>query len=76
MEQADVLAKLGRLFVDLGATEEMSERMAGQLWKRSLQIAEERDVKQVVALDQLIRLTISGSQGVGPQGLADDGDSR
>ena len=76
MEETDVLENLSRLFVRLGATDEAAGRMAAQLWKRSAQIAEERDVKQVVALDQLIRLTISGSQGVGPQELADGGDSR
>ena len=76
MEKADVLKNLAHLFARLGATEEMAGRMAAQLWKRSAQIARERDVKQVVALDQLIRLTVSGSQGVGPQELADDGDLR
>ena len=63
LEESVVLEKLTQLFQRLGATPEAADRMASQLWKRSAQIAQERDVTQVVALDRLIKLTISGSQG-------------
>lgn len=63
LEESVVLEKLTQLFERLGAERGAAARMASQLWKRSAQIAQERDVKQVVALDRLIKLTISGSQG-------------
>jgi hypothetical protein len=62
-EEVRVVDMLTRLFSGLGADGKAARGMARQLWKRSAQIALERDVKQVEALDALIRLTISGSQG-------------
>lgn len=67
-----VIESIIRLFKGLGAPEKQAEVMAAQLWKRSAQIALERDVKQVVALNELLNLAISGSQGMGPQDPASD----
>lgn len=72
LDQADVVENISRLFAQLGATPEQAKTMARQLWKRSLQIAQERDVKQVVALNELLSLAVTGSQGMGPQDLASD----
>lgn len=69
LKEVDVLEKLTRLFCDLGSPQEQANVMAKQLWKRSSQVARERDVKQVVALNELLSLAISGSQGIGPQDI-------
>ncbi len=48
----------------LGASPEQARTMARQLWKRSEQIARERNIKQVEAMDHLLRLMVRGRQGV------------
>lgn len=72
--EEDVVAGLARVAEGLGASAGQAQVMARQLWKRSLQIAEKRGIKQVDALEELLRLMISGSQGVGPEKSNDDGD--
>ncbi len=48
----------------MGAPAQQADVMARQLWKRSLQIADERGIKQAEALDHLLRVMISGREGV------------
>ena len=72
--EAFVVEKIGRLMRSLGADEKQAGVMARQLWKRSAQIAQERDVKQVQALEGLLKLMISGSQGMEPQDPAQQKD--
>ncbi|GHC12427.1 hypothetical protein [Cerasicoccus arenae] len=50
----------------LGAPEAQARTMARQLMKRSEQISRERGIKRVEALDHLLSLLISGSQGINP----------
>ena len=70
--ERDVVEKITRLFGGLGAPQEQAKVMALQMWKRSAQLAQERDVKQAVALNDLLDLAISGSQGIGPQDITPD----
>lgn len=50
----------------LGSPLAQAERMATQLLKRSEQLAAERSITQVEALDHLLRLMISGRNGTEP----------
>lgn len=57
---------LTKLCMKLGADETQARTMARQLLKRSEQIAEERGIKRVEAMEHLLTLLISGSQGINP----------
>lgn len=57
---------LTQLCQRLGANEEQARTMARQLLKRSEQIAQERGIKRVEAMERLLSLLISGSQGQTP----------
>jgi len=57
---------LTRLCQRMGAPEAQARTMARQLLKRSDQIAQERGIKRVDALEHLLRLLISGRQGETP----------
>lgn len=57
------LSNLEKLCENLGASPEQAPVMARQLWKRSEQIALERNIKQVEAMDHLLRLMVRGRQG-------------
>jgi hypothetical protein len=58
--------QLTEVFKRLGAPPGQAATMARQLWKRSGQIAVERQIPRVEALDHLLRVTISGVQGEVP----------
>ncbi len=73
-EEETVVENLARMAERLGASRGQAEVMARQMWKRSVQLAEERQIKQVEALDGLLRLMISGSQGRGPEEASNDED--
>jgi len=55
--------QLTELFKSLGANEETAKTMAIQLLKRSEQIAGERSVTKLEALEYLIRVTLAGRDG-------------
>ncbi|MDP0498392.1 MAG: hypothetical protein Q7Q73_19545 [Verrucomicrobiota bacterium JB024] len=57
------LKSLVALCENMGASPEQALTMARQLWKRSEQIACERNIKQVEAMDYLLRLMVRGRQG-------------
>ncbi|MGE9296836.1 MAG: hypothetical protein ACQKBV_11155 [Puniceicoccales bacterium] len=50
----------------LGSPEAQARTMARQLLKRSEQIAQERGIKRVEAMEHLLSLLIRGSQGETP----------
>lgn len=58
------LQKITELCERLGAEKAQAETMARQLLKRAEQMAEERQIDRLEALDYLLRVTISGRQGV------------
>lgn len=66
----------------LGATSGQAPVLAAQLLKRSEQMATERSIKQVEALEYLLRVMVSGRQGIAlgespPQkGSSPDDDSK
>lgn len=60
---SEPLDSLVRLCENLGAPPEQARTMARQLWKRSEQIALERNIKQVEAMDHLLKLMVRGRQG-------------
>lgn len=57
---------LTRLCMRLGSSEAQARTMARQLLKRSEQIARERGIERVEAMEHLLSLLISGSQGQTP----------
>lgn len=57
---------LTKLCMKLGSEEAQARTMARQLLKRAEQIARERGIKRVEAMEYLLTLLISGSQGVNP----------
>lgn len=64
------------LCMRLGSPQKQAETMARQLLKRSEQLAAERNIKQVEALDYLLKLMISGRQGVVWTDTASEGASK
>ncbi|MCC5841538.1 MAG: hypothetical protein JJT96_15595 [Opitutales bacterium] len=60
------MAQLTEVFRRLGAPPAQAATMARQLWKRSGQLALERDIPRVEALEHLLRLAISGVHGEAP----------
>ena len=73
MEEAQQhIEELKAVLIRLGAEPSQAGVMAAQLWKRSAQMAHERGIKQVEALDYLLRLTVSGRQGIPPSEVSDE----
>jgi len=66
MNREEMIEKLTTICRSLGAAEEQAPVMAAQLWKRSLQIAMERDIEQAQAMDHLLSLMISARNGCAP----------
>jgi hypothetical protein len=59
----DEVVKISRIFVNLGAPVERSEVMALQLLKRAGQIATERGVPKVEAVETLLKQVVEARQG-------------
>ena len=55
--------KLTLLLRNLGAEESAAKVMANQLLKRADQLAKERSISRVEALDYLLKVTIAGREG-------------
>jgi hypothetical protein len=55
--------QIARLFQELGATEQQAQVMAAQLLKRAEQLAEERNVSRVEAMEYLLKVAVAGHQG-------------
>ncbi|MBX3737642.1 MAG: hypothetical protein KF715_13175 [Candidatus Didemnitutus sp.] len=67
----DELAKLTALCRSLGAsTEAQADTMARQLQKRADQLAAERGLTRVAAMEHLLNLVIHGRRGETPPGFA------
>lgn len=67
----DELAKLTALCRNLGAaTEAQAETMARQLQKRADQLAAERSITRVAAMEHLLNLVVHGRRGETPPGFA------
>lgn len=62
-EPEDEVVKISRIFVNLGAPVERSEVMAIQLLKRADQIADERGVPRVEAVESLLKQVVEARQG-------------
>lgn len=66
----DELAKLTALCRNLGAaTDAQAETMARQLQKRANQLATERGLTRVAAMEHLLNLVIHGRRGEAPPGF-------
>ena len=57
------VAKVARIFTNLGAPETQAQVMAAQLLKRAGQIAEERGISKVEAAETLLKQVIEARQG-------------
>ena len=57
------LDELTALCKKLGADPVQAETMARQLMKRSLQIAEKRNIDQIQAMDYLLKVIVHGRMG-------------
>ncbi|HLP24691.1 MAG TPA: hypothetical protein VK477_03360 [Acidobacteriota bacterium] len=66
----DELAKLTRLCRNLGAsTDAQAETMARQLQKRADQLAAERGITRVAAMEHLLTVMVHGRRGETPPGF-------
>lgn len=66
----DELAKLTQLCRNLGApTDVQAETMARQLQKRADQLASERGIARVAAMEHLLTLMVHGHRGETPPGF-------
>ncbi len=72
---SDEVKQVAQLFVRMGAGAESAEVMARQLLKRADQIAVERGIERVEALDSLLRSAIRGREGLPPSDLPSFGAS-
>lgn len=64
MEDVDPqLDAIGALFINMGASESQAKVMAAQLLKRAGQIAAERQLSEVEAVEILLRQVIEARQG-------------
>lgn len=59
----DEVEQVSTMLQQMGASEAQARVMAGQLLKRAAQIAEERGIKKVAALAELLQLVRSGREG-------------
>jgi hypothetical protein len=62
MEEEEI-ESISRILRNLGAEDEAARVMARQLLKRAGQLAEERSVSRVEALNYLLQVTIAGKEG-------------
>ena len=63
--EEEEIAKVAVIFENLGAGVEQSRVMAGQLIKRAEQVAEERKISKIEALETLLKQVIEARQGAG-----------
>lgn len=63
MNHYSEIEKLTALFQNLGAKKEAANVMANQLLKRADQMASERSISRIEALDYLLKVTIAGREG-------------
>jgi hypothetical protein len=61
------LEQMTQLCVRLGATDAQATTMAAQLLKRAEQLAVERGIDRVAALNHLITLVVNGRNGISPK---------
>lgn len=64
------LEQMTQLCVRLGASEAQAVTMAAQLLKRADQLAAERKIDRVAALNHLITVVVNGRNGISP--VSDD----
>jgi hypothetical protein len=61
--EPDQLTLIKSLFLQMGAPEEQAEVMASQLFKRAGQIASERDISIIEAVEILLKQVVEAQQG-------------
>lgn len=61
--EAEQLILIKTLFLQMGAPEKQAEKMACQLLKRAEQIALDRDISIVEAVEILLRQVVEAQQG-------------
>jgi hypothetical protein len=61
--EPDQLNLIKSLFLKMGASEDQAQTMASQLLKRAGQIAAERDISNVEAVEILLKQVIEAQQG-------------
>lgn len=71
MDTDEEIAKLTIAFKQLGAGADQARVMARQLSKRATQLAEDRGIGRVEALDHLLKLVVSGRSGEAPESFAE-----
>ncbi|NBB79879.1 MAG: hypothetical protein GVY36_10605 [Verrucomicrobia bacterium] len=59
----DDIEKVAKLFIGMGAARGQANGMAAQLLKRAEQIAQERDISKVAALESLLKQVIEARRG-------------
>lgn len=64
-DQSNDLELISGVFQKLGAPEIQADVMAAQLLKRAIQLAEERNISKVEAVESLLKQVISARQGDG-----------
>ena len=62
-QEGDILEQVSSLFVNWGADRGQAEVMARQLLKRATQIASERKISEVDALETLLKQVLEARQG-------------
>ena len=62
-EEEEAISKVGKAFVNLGASAEQSQVMAAQLVKRASQLAAEKKSSLVEELGKLLETVSFGAQG-------------
>ncbi len=66
MQEFEELAAVTQLFINMGAESGQAEVMAGQLLRRAEQLAKEREISKVAAVDSLLRQVVQARQGIAP----------
>ncbi|TVP76915.1 MAG: hypothetical protein EA353_11320 [Puniceicoccaceae bacterium] len=61
--QQDEVHKVAKLFEQMGASTEQARVMSSQLLKRAEQIAQERNISKVEALQSLLKQVVEARQG-------------
>jgi hypothetical protein len=61
--EPDQLTLIKSLFLQMGAPEEQAEVMASQLLKRAGQIASDRDISIIEAVEILLKQVVEAQQG-------------
>lgn len=65
MNQEEI-KQLSQLFIQHNANAEQAEKMARQLLKRAEQVADEKNIPRLEALQELLEITTRGLNGLGP----------